>query len=106
MHHAPEVVKFSDSLTIRSMNALHQELLQALDANEAVALEIPADVQVDISFVQLIEAARRYALSKDKAITLFNPADGELLDVLRRGGFLDAISAGSAEFWLHQGKIQ
>jgi len=106
MHNAPEVVRFKDPLTIRSMSALHRELLQSLEASEAVALEIPTDAQVDISFVQLIEAARRYALSKDKAINLINPADGELLDVLRRGGFLDAISAGNAEFWLHQGKMQ
>ncbi|MGV8937954.1 MAG: STAS domain-containing protein [Allorhizobium sp.] len=106
MQQTPEIVKFNDPLTIRSMNTLHQELLQSLNANDAVALEIPTGAQVDISFVQLIEAARRYALSKDKPITLINPADGELLEVLRRGGFLDAISAGSAQFWLHQGKVQ
>lgn len=85
---------------------IHQELLSVLNANQAVAVELPDDCQVDISFIQLMEAARRYARASGKDLKLLKPARGSVLDVLQRGGFLNAASAEDAHFWLHEGQVQ
>jgi hypothetical protein len=63
-------------------------------------------VQVDISFIQMIEAARIHAGTAGKSIALAQPATGALLETLRRGGFLEGMSADDAKFWLHQGVNQ
>ena len=102
----PDIIKLGDQLTVRHVAAVQQDLLHLLQDCDAVAIEVPASAQVDISLIQLIEAARHYAQDKDKSLTLVNPADGELLAVLRRGGFLDALSAENAQFWLHQERSQ
>jgi hypothetical protein len=54
----------------------------------------------------MLEAARVYAKANDKHMSLLQPASAELLDILRRAGFLDGMSDEDAQFYLHQGKPQ
>lgn len=100
------IIKYNKPINIRTIVDIQQDLLSVLNANQAVAVELPDDCQVDISFVQLMEAARRYARASGKDFKLLKPARGSVLDVLQRGGFLDAVSAEDAHFWLHEGQVQ
>lgn len=94
------------NLTVRTISAIRQEMLQLIDKNKSTTIAIADDCQADISFVQLMEAARIYAGSAGKHIALAEPASGSMLDVLKRGGLLEGMSAEDAKFWLHQGGIQ
>jgi hypothetical protein len=94
------------NLTVRAITSAREEMLKFIDANESATIDLADDAQVDISFIQMIEAARIYAGTASKRIALSRPANGALLDTLRRSGFLEAMSAEDAKFWLHQGKNQ
>ncbi|MBP1843168.1 hypothetical protein J2046_001422 [Rhizobium petrolearium] len=90
------------NLTVRTISAVRQEILQLIDKNKSTTIEITDDCQVDISFIQLMEAARIYAGSAGKHIALTRPASGPVLDILKRGGVLEGMSDDDAKFWLHQ----
>ena len=105
-HPQGDILHLPQNLTVRSINAVHQALLQSIGENAATTLGLEEDCQIDISFVQLVESARIYAGKVGKHISLAEPARGPLLGVLERGGFLEGMSAEDAKFWLHEGKIQ
>jgi len=94
------------NLTVRAISAAHQELLEFLKKNASATIEFSEDSQVDLSFIQLMEAARIYAGTAGKSIALARPAQGPVLDVLKRGGFLEGMAAEDMKFWLHEGGIQ
>jgi hypothetical protein len=94
------------NLTVRAITSAREDMLKFIDANTVATLAVADDAQVDISFIQMVEAARIYAGTAGKSLMLAEPAGGTLLDVLRRSGFLDDMSAEDAKFWLHQGDIQ
>ena len=94
------VVDLSGELTIRTVTATHAELSAALEAHDAVTACVDAGATVDLTFVQLIESTRRTATDAGRAFALAGPAEGGLLETLRRGGFVE--SAGQRAFWLHQ----
>ena len=98
----PSALTLSAALSIQNASHIHQSILDGLSSNISTRLVLDPEAQVDLSFVQLIEAARRYAQEQGKTLTLASPAQGSLLDVLQRGGFLDEISPETAKFWLHQ----
>lgn len=94
--------RLPERANIRTVKELQPELLAALLGGDAVVLDITACREVDFSFVQMIEAARLYARVAGKTLALSAPAEGAVLDVLRRAGFLDQVSPEHASFWLHR----
>ncbi|MBP2559439.1 hypothetical protein J2857_002208 [Neorhizobium galegae] len=94
------------NLTVRAITIVQQEMLQFLDKTASATIELDDDCQVDISFLQLMEAARIYAGTAGKHIALARPASGPTLDVLKCSGILEGMSADDLQFWLHQGGIQ
>jgi hypothetical protein len=93
------------TLTIKNILAVHEMILGALSKNTTAVLDIGEDAQVDLSFVQLVTAARKHAESGAGRVLLARPAAGDLYDVLKRGGFLDDMTPDAAYFWLHQETI-
>lgn len=98
MKTAPVQVEFSGDLTIRAIAGAQESLVRALGEGSRVVASVAEDAAVDLTFVQLIEAARRAATAAGGEVALAGPATGPLLETLRRGGFLEA--ADSREFWL------
>lgn len=94
------VVEFAGELSIKTAAATHAELTAALEAHEAVSVRVGADAAVDLTFIQLVEAARRTAAEAGRVFALAQPAQGALLETLRRGGFTQG--AGQQAFWLHE----
>lgn len=90
------------TLTIKNILEAHKKILSAIDNNADIVLDIADDAQVDLSFVQLVVAARSHAAEKTGRVLLARPAAGELREALRRGGFLDELTPDAAQFWLHQ----
>lgn len=93
-----------NTLTIKNILAVQEIILSHLADNSATILDIDAEAQVDLSFVQLVTAARKQAESRGVQLLLSRPAAGDLYDVLKRGGFLDEMTPDAAHFWLHQEK--
>ncbi|MBW8298247.1 MAG: STAS domain-containing protein [Hydrogenophaga sp.] len=100
------VVKLENAKNIRNISQLHPEILTALSGTKPVVLDLAGELEVDLSFVQLVESARLYAGAHGKALTLAQPASGSLLDVLERAGFIETASHEDALFWLHKGSVQ
>jgi len=101
-----DCLRLPQNLTVRAITIVQQEMLQFLDKTTSATIDLDDDCQVDISFIQLMEAARIYADTAGKRIALARPASGSTLDVLKRSGFLEGMSAEDMKFWLHQGGIQ
>jgi anti-anti-sigma regulatory factor len=87
-------------LTIKSASDLRERLLTSLDGSADVRVDIAPDIVVDLTFVQLIESARRTARAAGCDLRLAAPAAGQLRETLERGGFLAAPE--QSEFWLMQ----
>ncbi|EWY41634.1 hypothetical protein N825_24105 [Skermanella stibiiresistens SB22] len=97
------LVRFAGSLTVPEAAHIRSSLLDAFRDGDSVEVDCSGATDVDLSFVQLLLAARRTAVKLGKSITLSAPAAGALLDTLARGGLLGSgASAAAADhsFWM------
>lgn len=97
-----ESISLPDVLSIRNISDIYSKILAIFNNNNSVVLDIPERAEADLSFVQLIEAARRHAEAHGKMLTLASPAGGHILNVLKRSGFFEAFSGEDTKFWLHE----
>ncbi len=88
-------------LTIRTIEAIHARLTDALAAGGDLLIDTTHATQVDIAFIQLVLAARRSAAAAGTSLTLAAPAGGALRDALARGGFLSPVAGlgGADDAW-------
>ncbi|MBB4191578.1 hypothetical protein GGE45_001108 [Rhizobium aethiopicum] len=89
-------------LNIRHAAELHTKLIGAFRSKDTILFSIPADAEADLSFIQLIEAARRQAKVAGKTLNLSSPASGSVLKVLERAGFIESFDQEDLKFWLHK----
>lgn len=97
------VVRCAGDVSLRSCEAMHTALLNAIAAHEEVVLDCSEAEAVDASFIQLLLAARRSAQARGCRLNLSAPANGTLLDALVRGGLLDPDHPEASEagpFWI------
>ena len=87
---------------IQDIQALHGLILEAFARSDHVCLAVPEDAAVDLSFIQLIESARRHAGRQGRTIRLARPAGRNVRRVLERGGFLSRSAPDAFRFWLHE----
>ncbi|MDG3439625.1 STAS domain-containing protein [Nitrospirillum amazonense] len=105
-------VVFEGARTLRNAEETHAALLSAMKAHAVLEIDCGALDEVDISFVQLLLAARKSARDAQRVLKLAQPVSGPLRDTLHRGGFLMTaeLAAGvpapadqttDSDFWLH-----
>jgi ABC-type transporter Mla MlaB component len=99
-------VTLTGELTVRTIANVRDKLAEALRRNDTVQLKFRKTGEVDLTFVQLVEAARRAAAEGGKQLSLATPAKGPLREILERGGFVGAHSAERTAFWLHGDQAQ
>ncbi|MFB2550013.1 STAS domain-containing protein [Ensifer soli] len=102
----PEPLTLTPPLTIRSIDGLHARLLAPLQAGRSVVLEIETEADCDLSVLQLLEAARRYARERGVSLTLSNPVGARIRETLGRAGFLSDMDADASRFWFHRKDVQ
>ena len=100
------VLAFSGPATIRQAQEAWSGLRAAVDAGAPIRLDLSGVSETDVIFVQLVEAVRIAAAAHGGEVRLSAPADGALLDVLTRGGFLTDADAARLDFWTHTGTVQ
>ena len=93
-------VDLAGELTIRSIGDIRIRMIDALRDHSAVTATVAPDAVVDLTFVQLMESARRSAREAGKSLSRAAPAGGGLLETLERGGFLTEAAGERREFWL------
>jgi hypothetical protein len=98
-------ISFTGEVAISNIGAARDDLDAALRQDGPVVVDIAAVDETDLTFIQLIESARRKAAATGRDFRLRHPAGGAVLEVLRRGGFLDDQTSERAKFWL-QGTAQ
>ncbi len=84
-------------LTVRTISDTHQRLASEFANTDTLLIDASDVADVDLTFVQLIESARRTASKEGKSITMAAPLPQALRYLLERGGFLSA--GDSAPFW-------
>lgn len=95
------VVRLAGDLGLRTCDATHAALLDAIAAHDEVVVDCTDADEIDASFLQLLLAARRTARTRGGRIRLSVPAAGVLLDALLRAGLIspdhpDAFWTGGA----------
>lgn len=99
-------IGFDTDLTIRNAAAIKAVLIEHLQENRTVSLELNPAAAADLSFIQLLSAARLSARTSGGELTLSEPASPMLRDVLSRAGFIEGASAEDLKFWLHSENAQ
>jgi ABC-type transporter Mla MlaB component len=94
----PLAIHLAGELSIQTIDRAHAELIEAFETGCDIVASVGAEAQVDLTCVQLLEAARRTAQADGRAFALGAPAEGGLLEALQRGGFLQSVA--QREFWL------
>lgn len=90
---------FEHSCTVRVAENLYAQLYNAVSIYSILEIDCSAVEEADLSFVQLLLAAKESARRSGRAVRLAQPVSGALHDILRRGGFLTATNTDLA-FWL------
>lgn len=96
------LISFVSDVTVSNITKAHDELGAALRQDGPVVVDLDNVTETDLTFVQLLETARRKAAETGRNLTLRRPASGAVLEVLRRGGFLDDAASDRAKFWLQE----
>jgi ABC-type transporter Mla MlaB component len=98
----PGHLSLDGALTMRSVEALFARLRETLAQHSEVSIDCTAAAEVDLSFIQLLVAARASAVQADKTVALAARPDGPLLQALTRAGFRvtqEDQPADSETFW-------
>lgn len=94
-----QVYVFDGDVTLSSIASVGDAFLKAFRGGSLERIDIMGVTAADLTFVQFIESARRAAAAKGQTIRLEKPAEGAVLQVLQRGGFLGADDADRLNFW-------
>jgi hypothetical protein len=95
------IIELLAAMTVRTGTEFQGQLLAAFADNDEVILDPAAIVEVDLSFVQTVYAARDHAERQEKTIRLATPAAGPLAALLERGGFTTDADPADLHFWFH-----
>jgi ABC-type transporter Mla MlaB component len=92
-------------LTVRNIEEVRARLLEAAGQHRDVIIDCTLVTAIDLSFIQLVLAARRSAIAAGRTVSLSHPADGILYDRLLQAGILGAGAAepaGDRALWLNE----
>jgi ABC-type transporter Mla MlaB component len=94
-------IDLDGSQTVRGIEATYERLSATLAQHQAVEIRCDGVDELDLSFIQLLLAAKRSAHARGKSLRLTSPATGKLRLALDRSGFLAAEESNqSTVFWL------
>jgi hypothetical protein len=97
---SPEPVDLSGPRTLRNADETRSVLLDALRGPSPIRLDCSAVTEADLSFVQLLLAARKSAEGAGKDVTLA-PAPSPAFDkAAKRAGFPVSLDLHSGGAWL------
>jgi len=93
-------VECANELSIGRADALRDILLAALSKGRDVEIDCSAATGVDVSFIQLLLAARTTAALRGVRLVLKSAAAGPLAATLRACGLIGGDGLPSDKFWM------
>jgi anti-anti-sigma regulatory factor len=96
-----QVIEAPSSVTVRSAGEFAEQLLAAVQAGGDLDVDVAALGEVDLSFIQLILAARSHVEQEGARFALAQPAGPALAALLDRAGFLGDPQPADIDFWFH-----
>lgn len=94
-----QIITVPSAVTLSSVAAFAQDIWHHLSRQDGITLNLENLVEADLSFIQVVCAARDHARDQDTTIRLAQPASAAVKALLGRAGFLDAPSRDDLEFW-------
>lgn len=94
----PTIMVVPAKVTTRTIGDVATAIGAALADNPSVTLDLSQVADVDLSFIQLVEAARGVP---DYSLRLDRPANAVVAALLQRAGFLTAPTPADLDFWFH-----
>ncbi|MBK1662930.1 anti-anti-sigma factor [Rhodospirillum rubrum] len=100
------IVHLDGVQTLRTADETYSKLREGGGRYAVLEIDCLGVTEVDLSFIQMLIAARTRARSMGRTLRLAHPASGALLEALERGGFLTGIpdQATDQAFWLQPEK--
>lgn len=96
------IVVIGSDARIANIADIHNKILESI--NDCIDIEIDCSLieDVDLSFIQLIAAARKTAARSGGRLGLSSPAPPVMMRLLERGGFISGFGEQSidAAFWM------
>jgi anti-anti-sigma regulatory factor len=101
---APTSAPLPARLTIRQAEDIRDRLLAALHDRQDIIIDCSATTEVDLTFIQLVLAARKSAAAAGKHLSLVPPGNGLLTEVLQQAGLVGAPDMLPADksFWCNE----
>ncbi len=99
---ASDCIILDGGLTMRAAEALCTRLRAAIEEHSHVLIDCTSADEVDLTFVQLLIAARLSARESDKTVALASSPSGAFLATLTRAGFCvthEEKPGGQQAFW-------
>ncbi|MBO9499111.1 MAG: STAS domain-containing protein [Novosphingobium sp.] len=97
----PQVVEAPNSVTVRSAREFIAGVQDVCASGEDVLMDCTALGEVDLSFLQIVIAARAQLEDAGASLRLAAPAGEALTALLDRAGFLTALTPADLDFWFH-----
>jgi len=79
-------LNLTGSLTVKHAKVLREDLLKALNDGTTININLEEITEIDLSSMQLLCSAHRYALNKGKNLSLNDP-EGNLFSAGKTAGF-------------------
>lgn len=92
-----KVVNLAGSVTLSTVPDLKEKLLSSIDEKPLVYASLSQAEEIDLSGIQLLYAARRYALSKGKEFHLTGAVPETIAERLFRSGFISRLAREGKE---------
>jgi len=92
-----------DYAGIRAAVELRATLLEVLSSHDEVEIQSDAVAEADVSTVQLLLSAQKFADLHGKTLRMAHPLSSALRDVVDAAGLREAPHSMSQSFWFQQG---
>jgi anti-anti-sigma regulatory factor len=96
-----QVIEAPSSVTVRSAGEFAGQLLGAVQTGGDIDIDLASLVEVDLSFIQLVLAARSHVEQEGARFGFVQPANPPLAALLDRAGFLGDPQPADIDFWFH-----
>lgn len=95
------VIALGESATMREIEGVRSTIIEAFQIQRELELDVSQIANADLSFLQVVESARKLASAQGKGLRLTAPATPFIAALLDRAGFLADGNSDIREFWLN-----
>jgi anti-anti-sigma regulatory factor len=80
------VIRYEGFLTLAAAPKIREEILAAIDANKKVVADVSQATDADLTFIQILIAAKRTASARGKTFLISAPENGVVMQKINSVG--------------------